>query len=129
MIWFRELKKSDRGGSLHLGNNCIEVSQRLFRGKRVHLAAQAFASFERGPQIMAGDFHRERIGDRLSGALFIFHPSGMWQRDPDGLAIDEKLDIHGIGVPRRDGNDQRLIDAVDLLFGPAVGGGEVGKHG
>jgi hypothetical protein len=53
----------------------------------------------------------------------------MRERDPDGLAINEELDIDGVGVAGGDGDDKGLIEAVDVAFGPAIGGVEVVEHG
>jgi hypothetical protein len=50
------------------------------------------------------------------------------QGDPNGFSIDEKLDVNGIRVARGDGNDQRLVNAMNLFLSPAVGCDEVSKH-
>jgi hypothetical protein len=78
---------------------------------------------------MPGDLDGERIRDRPSSALFILDPSGMGEGHRNSSAIDQELNIDGVGVTRRDGNDQRLIDAVNRLPGPAIDGSEVSKHG
>lgn len=78
---------------------------------------------------MAGDLDGERIRDRSSRVLFVRDPSGMRQGDRNGRAPDQELDIDGVGVTRRDGNDQRLVNAVNRFPGPAVDGSEVFKHG
>jgi hypothetical protein len=52
----------------------------------------------------------------------------MRQRYPDPASIDEKLVVDRIGVACGDGDDLRLINAMDLLFCPAVSGGEVLEH-
>jgi len=114
---------------LHRGDHGFQVGQRFLDGQRVHVAPQAFAGLQRGLQIVAGDFYGQRIGDGLAGAPFVLHPCRMRQRDPDRSSIDQKLDVDRIGVTRGNGDDQGLVDAVDLLLRPAVGGGEVFKHG
>jgi hypothetical protein len=53
----------------------------------------------------------------------------MRQGDPDGASVDKELDINGIGVAGGYGNDQRLVNAMDLFFGPAVAGVEIAIHG
>lgn len=77
---------------------------------------------------MSGDLDSERIGDRPSSALFIFDPCGVRECNRNRSALDQKLNIDRIGVTRRDGNDQRLVDAVNRLPGPAVDDSEVFKH-
>jgi len=113
---------------LHLRDHCIEVIQRFFHGQREHFAATAFAGLERGFQIMSGDFLGQRVGDGLAGALLIFDPRGMRQSDPNLAAIDQKFDVDRVSVPRGDGDNRCLIDAVHRLLRPAVGSGEVSKH-
>jgi hypothetical protein len=53
----------------------------------------------------------------------------MRQGYPYGVAVREKLDIHGIRVAGSNGDDQRFVNAVDLFLGPAVGGMEIAIHG
>jgi hypothetical protein len=77
---------------------------------------------------MAGDFFGQGIGDHFAGALLVFDPGGMGKSDGDGVAIDQEVDVDGIGVASGEGYDQALVEAVDRLFGPAVGGGEVCEH-
>src|SRR5271157_5743334 len=77
---------------------------------------------------MAGDFLRQRIGDQLPGALLVFDPGRVWQGNPDWAPVDQELDVHRIGVAGGDGHYQGLVEAVHLLLGPAVGGGEVSEH-
>jgi hypothetical protein len=105
------------------------MSQCFLDRKRVHLAAQTFAGPQSGLQIMPSNFHGERIRNGFAGALLVLHPGGVGQRHPDGSSVDQKLDIDGIGVPRGDGDDERLVDAVNLLLRPTIGGGEISKHG
>src|SRR5262249_19341192 len=78
---------------------------------------------------MACDRNRQCVSNSLARALFVFVPSGKWQRHPDWTSIYQELDVRGIGVPRSHGDNQRLIDAVDLLFRPAVVSVEVAIHG
>jgi len=78
---------------------------------------------------MAGDLDGERVRDRPSCALLIFDPRRMRQRDRNGRSPDQELNIDGVGMTRRDGNDQRLINAVNRFPGPAIDGSEVFKHG
>jgi hypothetical protein len=52
----------------------------------------------------------------------------VWQRDPNSAAIDEKLNVDRVRVPRGNSDNQRLIDAMNRFFRPAVEGGEVVEH-
>ena len=65
----------------------------------------------------------------LAGALLVLDPRRVRQRHPDGSSVDQKLDVDSISVPRGDRDDQRLVDAVNRLLRPAVGGSEILKHG
>ena len=47
----------------------------------------------------------------------------------DALTAGQELDVHGVGVAGGDGHHQRLVQAVQLLAGPAFGGAEVAIHG
>src|SRR6516164_5291532 len=69
---------------------------------------------------MTSNFDGQGIGDGFPGAVLVFDPSWKRQRNPYGPAIDQKLDIHGIGMPCGDGYDQRLKHAVHFLLRPAV---------
>jgi hypothetical protein len=111
------------------GGDGIDVVESLLNREGVHLATKAFARLEGLLQIMAGDFDGERIGDHLASLILVFDPGGMRQRDPDGAAVDQEFYVDGIGVAGGDGDDQRLINAVHILVGPAVGGVEVLIHG
>ncbi len=104
-------------------------AQRLLDGKRVHIPAQAFASLQRGFQIMPGNLDGERIRDRLARAVLVLHPRRMRQRDPHSSSVDQKLDVDSVSMPRSNSNDQRLIDTVNRLLSPAVRSSEILKHG
>lgn len=77
---------------------------------------------------MPGDLDGERIGNHLPGAILILHPCRMGENDPDRTPIRQKLDVNRIGVARGNGNDQRLINAVDLFLAPAVESVEIVVH-
>jgi hypothetical protein len=44
------------------------------------------------------------------------------------VAVDEKLDVHGVGVAGGDGHDQRLVHGMNFLAEPAVDTVKVGVH-
>lgn len=69
---------------------------------------------------MPGNFNGQRIGNHLAGTIFVLDPSRVWKSNPDGAPIGQKLDIDRIGVARRNGDNQSLIDTVDLFLGPAI---------
>jgi hypothetical protein len=78
-------------------------------GEGVHFAANAFAGFERGFQVMSGDLDGERVGDHSLSTLLIFRPCGQGERHPDRASIHEEFNVNGVGVARSDGDDQRLV--------------------
>jgi hypothetical protein len=125
----RRILNRSWGGSLHFVDDGFQMFEGLLDGQRIHVAAKPLAGFQRRFQIMPGDLDGERIRDRPSSALFILDPSGMRQRDRNGCAADQELNIDCVGVTRRDGNDQRLVNAVNRFPGPAINGSEVSKHG
>ena len=102
--------------------------QGLVDGQGIHLPAKALPGFQDRLEEMTGDFLGESVGDHLPGSLLVLHPSRMGQSQPHRTAIHQEFDVHSIGMPGRNCDDQGLIHAVDLLAGPAVGRGEVGKH-
>ena len=130
--------KSD-GECVYAAGGCGELRLALFctasrtsiasgNAKRVHLATAVFAGFDRPLQVMTGDLDSERIGDDLAGALVVFDPGRMRHSDPHGTAVGKKLDVDGVGVTRGNGDDKRLINAVDLFTGPAVVNAKVSVH-
>src|SRR5437764_1711349 len=78
---------------------------------------------------MTGNGNRERVGDGLRVALLIFIPCGQRQSYPNRAAVDQKLNIHCVSMASGNGNNQGLVDAVDLLLGPAIEGLKVAIHG
>src|SRR5579872_2451535 len=111
------------------GDDSLQLIEGLRDGQRVHFLAQSLAGFQGRFEVVTGNLDRERIGDHLSGALVVLNPRRARQDDPDGMAIDQKLDIDCVGVPRGDGDDQSLVEAVDFFPGPAVEHVEVLIHG
>src|SRR5208337_5338116 len=77
---------------------------------------------------MTGDFLGQGVGDQLSGALLVLNPRRVWQGHPDRAPVDQKLNVHGIGMAGGDSYHQGLVEAVGWFLGPTVGGGEVGEH-
>src|SRR4051812_19111355 len=77
---------------------------------------------------MPGGLHGQRVGNNFSGALVVFHPGWVREGDPNGVPVDEELDVHGVGVTGGNGHDQRLVHHVDGLSGPAVDTVEVSVH-
>jgi hypothetical protein len=117
------------GSGLRLVHRRVQMLQGLRHGERIHLASHAFSGFECGLQKMPGDGDGERVSDDLGGVFLIFIPRHQRQSDPDRPSINQKLDVHGIGMPGGHGDNQRLINAVDLLLGPAIEGMKVAIHG
>jgi len=109
-------------------HDCIKVVQRLGDGERVHFASPIFAGFDRPLQVVSGDLDRQRIGDDLASALVVFNPGSVGQSDPYGTTVGKKLDVDGVGVARGNGDNKRLINAVDLFTGPAVVNAKVSVH-
>ena len=106
----------------------LQMLQSLRHCERVHFLSRTFSRFQRPLQIVPGDFDGERISNDLAFPILVFHPSWTRQRYPHRPAIDQKFDIHRIGVPCGNGHDKRLINAVDFPFGPAVDRVEILIH-
>ena len=103
--------------------------QGLLYGEGVHLAAHAFSGFECIFKKMPGNSDCQRISHGLALGFAIFIPRRQGQRDPYGASINQKLDIYRVCMPGGNGDNQRLINTVDLLLGPAIEGVEVAIHG
>ena len=108
--------------------HCVEMFESFGDAERIHLAAAVFAGFNRPFQVVAGDLDSERIGDDLACALVVLDPRGMRHSDPHGTAVGQELYVNGVGVTRGNGNDECLINAVDLFTGPAVVNAKVSVH-
>src|SRR6266536_2127617 len=102
--------------------------QSLIHRERIHFPPHTFSGFQGSLKEMPANLYGEKIGDSFPGAPLVFVPRGQRQRDPDRPAIHEELNIYRIGMACGDSNDQRLIQAVDLLLGPAVEGVEIAIH-
>jgi len=107
----------------------VEMLHGFSYGQRIHFLAGVLAGFDGGLKVVSRDLDSERIGDDLPGAGVVFLPGAVRQSDRDRLAICEELDIYCVGVARRDGYDEALVDAVNVGLGPVVLRVEVIKHG
>ena len=97
--------------------------------QRIHFPAMLVCPILDGRfQEMSRCLDRQRIGNSASGALFVLSPGWMRQRDPHWTSAGQKLDVNGISVTGRDGDDQGLVNAVQPLPGPAIYGVEVLIH-
>ena len=90
--------------------------------------SDAFSRLQSPFQIVAGDSDGQRISDELALAVLVFHPGRAWERDPHRPAGNQKLDIDCVGVARGDGHNQRLINTVHFLFGPAIDSVKIFVH-
>lgn len=97
-------------------------------GEGVEITSTFLAVLQDAAQVMACDFHRQRIGDDVPGLLLVLSPSGMCQSDPDRTAVDEELDVYGVGVAGCDRHDDALINTTDRVAGPTLNGTEVFIH-
>lgn len=105
------------------------MSERFIHRQRVHLSSVLIrAGFNRRLQEVPGNLDGQRIGNHPAGALLVLHPCWMRQRNPNGTPAGKKLYVNSVGVPRRNGDDQGLVDTVELFSGPAVGGVKVLIH-
>jgi len=102
--------------------------ERLGHRERIHLASAFKTAFNRRLEKVPGDLDGKRIADRFAGAPLELRPGWMRERDPDGAAIGQELDVHGVGVTRSNGQDQGLVHAVDLFTGPPVFHFEISIH-
>src|SRR6185312_3859133 len=96
--------------------------------ERVHLATAVLAGFNSPLQVVAGNLDSERIGDDLASALVVLDPRRVRHSDPHGTAVGQELYVNGVGVTRGDGDNKRLVNAVDLFTGPAVVNAKVSVH-
>jgi hypothetical protein len=116
-------------GRANFLQDCIQISKRFIHRERVHFASVFIrAGFNRRFQKMPGNLDGQRIGYDPAGSLVVFHPCWMRQGNPNGTPADKKLYINSVGVPRRNGDDQGLVNTVESLSSPAVGGVKVIVH-
>jgi len=100
----------------------------LLHGQSVHFAAAVLAGFNSPLQIMTRNLDGHRICDYLARLVGVFDPRGMRKSDPYRPVADHELDVDSVGMSRGNGDDQRLILAVELRAAPLVGGVEVVIH-
>ena len=106
----------------------VEMRERLVDGKRAQFLSKAVAGFKCLLEVVSGNFDGECVGDHLSTAFVIFDPGGMRKSDPDRAPVDQEFEIDRVGVPRRDGDDQGLVNAVDFFLAPAIDGFKIFVH-
>lgn len=106
----------------------FQVVQGLGKGQGVHLATVFFAILDGRLQKMPGDLYCQRIGDDLAGATVVLAPGSMWQSDPNRAALDEKFDVHRIGMAGGDGGHDGLEHAMHVLAAPVVLGPKIVVH-
>src|SRR5664279_747062 len=104
---------SDRGRLCFL-NKLIQVIKSLLNGKRIHFTSAIFARLDGPLQIMSRNLNRHGVGDDLAGLPVKLHPRGMRESDPYRPVHYQKLHINSVSVPCSDGDDERLILAVQL---------------
>jgi len=116
-------------GRANFLQDCIQVFQRFIHRERVHLSSVLIRTrFNRRLQKMPGNLDGQRISYDPPGPLLVFHPCWMRQSNPNGTPAGKKLYVNGVGVPRRNGDDQGLVNTVEFLSSPAVGGVKVLVH-
>lgn len=105
------------------------MSERFIHRQRIHLPSVLIrAGFNCSLQEMSGGLDGQRISDDPAGALVVLHPCWMRQRYPNGTPAGKKLYIYSVGVPGRNSDDQGLVNTMESLSGPAVGGVKVLIH-
>lgn len=105
------------------------MSERLIHRKRIHFPAMLIgARLDGCLQKMSGSLRSQRIRNYPPCALVVFHPCWMRQSDPYRTPADKKLYVNGIRVAGGNGDNQGLINAMQLLSGPAVGSVKVLVH-
>src|SRR5271166_6447678 len=77
---------------------------------------------------MSRNLDRHGIGDDLAGLPVVLHPRGMRESDPYRPVLDHELHIDRVSMPRRDGDNESLILAMQLLARPLVDGVKVVVH-
>src|SRR5437879_13130494 len=78
---------------------------------------------------MSSNGNRERVGHYLACSFLIFIPCHQRESYPDRTPINQELYVYRIGVASGNGDNQGLINAMDLLLGPAIKCMEIAIHG
>ena len=94
-----------------------------------HVAPGIFAALDELFQVASGNLYGHWVCDDLPGVTSaVFRPCSVRQSEPHAAIIYVELDVNGIGVASRDRHHQGLIDAVNLLLGPALNGVKILVH-
>src|SRR5258708_3255822 len=113
----------------HFIQNCIQMHKGFIHRKGVHLPPVLVVSSLNGRfQVMTSNLDGKRISDDSPGLFVVLHPGWMRHSDPHGMAVHDKFDVDGIRVARSYSYNERLIEAVEFLGGPAVGCVKVFVH-
>src|SRR4051812_12570433 len=105
------------------------MSERFIHRQSVHLPSMLIrAGLDGCFQVMPGCLDRQRVGYHPAGAPVVLHPCWMRQSNPYWPPARKKLHVDRIGVPGGDGNNQCLVNTMQLLSGPAVGGVKIIVH-
>ena len=116
-------------GRANLLQDRIQVFQRFIHRQRVHLPAVFIrAGFNRRLQKTPGGLDGQRIGNHPAGPLLVLHPCWMRQRNPYRTSAGEKLYVYSVSVPGRNRDNKGLVNTMESLSGPAVGGVKVLVH-
>src|SRR5271165_3501012 len=99
----RELSSDCR--SLVLLDDRVQVVQSLLHGQGVHFTPAIFTGLDGPPQIMSCDLDCHGIGDDPPGLPVELDPRHVRESDPNRPVADQELDVDGVSVPRRNGND------------------------
>src|SRR2546426_9152234 len=113
---------------LNLRDHSIQMCERLLNRQRIHLSSYTLARFQRSFQVVSGNLNRQRIGYRTPGSLLVLHPGRMRQRHPNRPPVYQEFNIDRISMAGCNRHNQRLVNTVHLLFGPAIGGVKILVH-
>ena len=101
----------------------------FIHGQVIHFPAVLVASgFDGRLEKMAGNLNGQRVRNNAAGAFPVFNPGRMRQGYPHWTPIDYEFDVDGVRMACGHSNNQGLIQAVQFMAGPAVGGVKVVVH-
>src|SRR6266404_1845053 len=105
------------------------MRERFLYRKRVHLPSMLIRARLNGClQKVSSGLYGQGIGNSTACAFVVFNPGWMRQSNPHRTSAGQKFYVHGVSVPGCNGNDQGLVNTMQLLPSPAVGSVKIIVH-
>ncbi len=101
-------------------NDSLGVLKHLVHGHGVHLTPVVIAILDGLLQEATRGLRGNRVRNDLAVAAFLLDPGDVGHGNPQGAIIYGEADVGCVRMPRGDGDNGGLPDAMQLLTGPAI---------